>query len=129
MNTEQLLEKMLENVRRGDEPVKDIQVTRNGEWKQLFNNDIENCLFGPVQFRTKPRTRNICGFDVPAPEVKEPAINGIYYTMNALNDNCVFAKSWADCAVDDNAFRNGLWLSEADAIANAKALRGENPYE
>jgi len=129
MNTEQLLEKMLENVRAEENITEGLQVKNNSEWKQLFTNEVSCCLFGSLEFRFKPRTRNICGFEVPAPEVKEPSMGSKYYVPDPFDESGITLECWNNDSSDISALRNGLWLNYDDAIANAKALRGENPYE
>lgn len=129
LTPEQLLEKMLDNVRSGKNITDGLQKKRGDEWDKLYNNDVETCLFGASEFRLTPRTRNICGFDVPAPEVDEPKDSTKYWHLDVSEDDGVYAQEWCNDSFDQNAIRNGIWLNKEDAIANAKALRGEDPYK
>lgn len=129
MNKEQLLEKMLANVRAGFNENTGIQIKLNDKWKDCQSRFAGDCLLGRIEFRLAPRTRNICGFDVPAPEVGEPKDSTKYWHLDVSEDDGVYAQEWCNDSFDQNAIRNGIWLNEEDAIANAKALRGENPYE
>lgn len=129
MNKEQLLEKMLANVRAEKHVTDGLQKKIYSEWSELFKSDVENCLSGLTEFRIKPRTRNICGFDVPAPEVDEPEDGAEYWYIDSYKDQGVSETYWNSDNYDIGALRNGIWLNEEDAIANAKALRGGNPYE
>lgn len=129
MNKEQLLEKMLANVRAGFNANAGIQIKLNDEWENSQSRFIGDCLLGTLEFRLAPRTRNICGFDVPAPEVDEPEDGVFCYHLSPWKEDGIICCKWRGSITDRNALRNGIWLSGADAIANAKALRGENPYE
>lgn len=77
----------------------------------------------------EPRTHTLNGYDVPAPETEEPEVGMAYWTLDASEPDGVYEFQWGSDRIDRNALRHGLWLSKEDAIANAKALRGENPYE
>lgn len=130
MNTEQLLEKMLENVRAGDDICSGIQSNHRGKWEDVpYPLSIRALTKNSIQFRIKPRTRNICGFEVPAPEVNAPAYGEEYYILDTYRKDGIYLATWSDVRTDENALRNGLWLNKADAIANRTALCGEDPYE
>lgn len=132
LTPEQVLEKMLDNV-RNDIDVFDGIIRKYdviNEWGKPTGALQINCLFSDdCEFRLTPRTRSICGFDVPAPEVDEPDRSDAYWTLDSMELTGVIDSHWTSSGNDRVALKNGLWLSEADAIANAKALRGENPYE
>lgn len=81
-----------------------------------------------VKFRRKGKTRTINGFTVPAPEVKAPSMDSTYYVPDP------YTSAWGDDMVwDDQVFdrlclaRGLVFLTKADAIANAKAMCGVDP--
>ena len=77
-----------------------------------------------------PKTRIINGFEVPAPEIKEPEFGTKYYLASTLNEY-FFAEY---CTWDGERFeacwleRGLIFLNKEDAIANAKAMLGIDPY-
>lgn len=75
-----------------------------------------------------PKTRIINGFEVPAPEAVEPEC-GNYYLV------CIDRARFYESHVWDNDEADRLWLERGliflsieDAIANAKAMLGIDPY-
>lgn len=78
-----------------------------------------------------PKTRIINGFEVPAPE-KQALYGGDEYYASSIHDNEYYIKvrwnirgSW-----DERALSRGLvFLNKEDAIANAKAMIGIDPYK
>lgn len=135
LTKEQVFKYMTDNVRAGKSPVDGLQILSGGiGWSNGWMELPESATVGSIgsgkyKFCLAPRTRNICGFDVPAPETEAPEDGNKYYVLDTFEDSGVYRASWVNDHSDQFALRNGLWLSEADAIANAKALRGENPYE
>jgi len=78
-----------------------------------------------------PKTRVINGFDVPAPETEEPEFGTEYYLASTLNECfCVKYNTWDGERFEVRSLERGLvFLNEEDAIANAKAMLGIDPYE
>lgn len=77
-----------------------------------------------------PKTRIINGFEVPAPETKEPEC-GVQFYMAAPNF-ILFHSSYTWDFHELNKIwlnRGLLFLDKEDAIANAKAMLGIDPYE
>lgn len=77
----------------------------------------------------KPETRVINGFEVPAP-VKTPLQDFDYYYVPSIQDDrFYFRYVWTGSSVSKNCLERGLvFLTKEDAIANAKAMLGINPY-
>lgn len=132
LTPEQVLAHMAENVSNGLKPTEGIEtrITDEERWTRLSSAcRISGIVSEEFEFRLTPRTRNICGFDVPAPEVDEPEDGAEYWYIDSYKDQGVSETYWNSDNYDIGALRNGIWLNKEDAIANAKALRGENPYE
>ena len=79
----------------------------------------------------KPKTRIINGFEVPAP-VTDPdsmKVGDKYYCADGSESSWFFWSSWAGDETDKMWLERGLvFLRKEDAIANAKAMLGINPY-
>lgn len=127
----QVFQHMTDNVRAGNIPVYGLEFyTEAKQWETLERYVEIQVLFEvDYDFRITPRTHTLNGYDVPAPETDTPEYEAEYWILNALGDDGVLEYLWVSGSDDKNALRNGLWLSKEDAIANAKALLGENPYE
>lgn len=80
---------------------------------------------------TEPRiTRIINGFEVPAPETEEPRVDSVYFSTTLLSGELYGDYAWANDNFDLTLLKRGLvFLTKEDAIANAKAMLGINPYE
>ena len=94
----------------------------NIEWRDL----IEPPTWNPVnEYRRKPRTVNINGFDVPEP-VRSPLENGtIYYIsyISAPDDALAWECKWRSDKYDFNYLKKGIvHLVEEAAIKHAEAL-------
>ena len=127
----QVFQHMADNVKAGKSPVDGLEAKSEViEWtdvpKYVCVSEIVEDYF---EFRLAPRTHTINGYEVPAPEIEEPAVGVVYWNLDPFDLDGVYFHRWAGRDVDQKSLRNGLWLSKEDAIANAKALRGENPYE
>jgi len=127
----QVFQHMADNMRAGKMPTDRLQSSvGDGDWSEVrVSSPIVGFLTDDIEFRIKPRTHTLNGYDVPAPETEAPEVGVEYWVLMATSKAGVGSYSWAGDKQDQNALRNGLWLSEEDATANAKALRGENPYE
>lgn len=129
----QVFQHMADNVRAGKSPVDGLQiegVSRIGKWSNI-NKDISIDRLYKLdgEFRVKPKTHTLNGYDVPAPETDAPEVGTEYWVLDSFERDGVCQHSWGGDKCDLFALQNGLWLSKEDAIANRKALRGENPYE
>lgn len=77
-----------------------------------------------------PKTHIINGFEVPAPVVEEPNEGDMYFTANILEAEFYEEERWSVGSYDLRLLERGLvFLNKEDAIANAKAMLGINPYE
>lgn len=126
----QVFQHMADNMRECKSPVDGLRVGDGSTWAPMSQGySIAGLMLSESHFALEPRTHTLNGYDVPAPETDAPEYETEYWILNALGDDGVLEYLWASGSDDQNALRNGLWLSKEDAIANAKALRGENPYE
>lgn len=126
----QVFQHMDENVRVGKSPGEGLEYyVPGGKWSGvLIISPLRAFLNDDTLFRIKPRTHTINSYEVPAPETEAPAMDAAYWCLHPLVRNGVYFSTWDGFETDQNALRNGLWLSKEDAIANAKALRGEDPF-
>jgi len=127
----QVFQHMADNVRAGKSPVDWLQAKSGTvEWidapESIYVGEL---ISGYFEFRLTPRTHTINGYDVPAPETEAPDVGVNFWTLNPWVDCGITKEVWKNTNTDQCALRNGLWLSEEDATANAKALRGENPHD
>lgn len=77
-----------------------------------------------------PETRIINGFEVPVPVREEPRIGGCYFKTDIYAEEFYDEDRWSGCSYDLLELNRGLvFLTKEDAIANAKAMLGINPYE
>ena len=76
-----------------------------------------------------PETRIINGFEVPSPETTELELGCTYFAPH-LQADCYFARFfWDGDARDMRSLKRGVvFLNKEDAIANAKAMLGIDPY-
>jgi hypothetical protein len=130
LTIEQVFQQMADNVRAGKSPVDGLQGSSDGEGWAVIPSGVflDDILSDDFRFRLIPRTHNLNGYDVPAPETEAPEEVCKYWVIDTGEDDGVDCCQWTFGKLDKNALRNGLWLSKEDATANAKALRGESPY-
>lgn len=77
----------------------------------------------------KPKTRIINGFEVPAPEAKEPDLGDIYFTPDIYCSKFYRGFAWDRHVFEARFLERGLvFLRKEDAIATAKAMVGIDPY-
>lgn len=97
--------------------------TKNGEFH-------ESGKISDYDLFMKPKTRVINGFDVPAPESEPLDEGGKYYVVDVNSRLFCEKYTWSGSTVDTLWLKRGLvFLAKKDAIANAKAMVGINPYE
>ena len=76
------------------------------------------------------KTRIINGFEVPAPERIEPKVGDLYFSPGTLFEEFYKKDWWARGSYESLLLKRGLvFLNEEDAIANAKAMLGIDPYK
>ncbi len=77
-------------------------------------------------FELAPRTHDVNGFTVPAPEVKKP--DGGYFYPKLEDDEYYWDADWDSHELDELRLERGLiHLTKEAAIANAKAMLGIDP--
>lgn len=89
----------------------------------------EKLFLYPEEFELAPRTHEVNGFTVPAPETEMTEKSGDYYCCSLLSMEWYVSAHWTN-SKDDFAFlkRGIIHLTKEAAIANARAMRGFNPY-
>lgn len=76
-----------------------------------------------------PETRIINGFEVPVPETEAPEYDASYYLAAPTRRFFHGREDWVGDTMDKIWLKRGLvFLSEKDAIANAKAMLGVDPH-
>jgi len=76
-----------------------------------------------------PKTRIINGFEVPVPEERAPALRSWYLTVDFSEREMILYSLWNNGLIDAAMLKRGLvFLTKEDAIANAKAMLGIDPY-
>ena len=103
---------------------KEVENFYNNKWHTVTDLDQ---LSTYTQFRIKPKTKTINGFEVPVPMDKEPEQRSKYYypcvTSNEFYSQEVFSLKW-----DTKNFERGICFSnKEDAIKTAKAMLGIDP--
>lgn len=96
--------------------------TKNGEFH-------ESGKISDYDLFMKPKTRVINGFDVPVPE-SEPLENGDDYYIASIQGEYFYRyHTWSGDHVERRWLKRGLvFLTKEDAVANAKAMLGIDPY-
>lgn len=96
--------------------------TKNGEFH-------ESGKISDYDLFMKPKTRVINGFDVPVPE-SEPLEEGDEYYMPSIQGEYFYRDDiWLGYRFNKRHLKRGLvFLNREDAIANAKAMLGIDPY-
>lgn len=77
-----------------------------------------------------PKTRTVNGFEVPAPEAEVLNVGSLYFIACTRHMGFYDTHKWFDEKIDKRYMERGLvFLTKDDAIANAKAMLGINPYK
>jgi gluconate kinase len=77
-----------------------------------------------------PKTRVINGFEVPAHETTKPDCGTTYFTPSLAHITMVVCHKWNNDDFGTRMLKRGIvFLNEEDAIANAKAMLGIDPYK
>lgn len=77
----------------------------------------------------EPKTHIVNGFEVPKPVTEPPAKAKIYYVPNLSVESWCSGTGWDGDVIDRMRLeRNIVFLNKEDAIANAKAMAGIDPY-
>lgn len=77
-----------------------------------------------------PETRIINGFEVPVPETKALKDGSRYYAASIDNEYFYESYTWYGDSFDFRMLERGLvFLNKDNAIANAKAMLGIDPYK
>lgn len=126
----QVFQHMADNALAGKSPVDRLRVGNGSTWGPMSQGyTISALVMTELRFALAPRTHNLNGYDVTAPETEAPEVGVEYWTLDASEPDGVYEYQWGSDRLDKNALRNGLWLSREDAISNRKAFRGEDPYK
>lgn len=124
----QVFQHMADNVRADKSPVDGLRVGDGSAWTQMSQGyTISAIVMTESHFALAPRTHTLNGYDVPAPETEAPESGAKYWVLNSWDKDAVTFTHWSGTDGDRNTLKHGLWLSKEDAIANRKALRGEDP--
>lgn len=78
-----------------------------------------------------PKTHMVNGFEVPAPETKALNDHVAYYIPSVFSEEYCVGITWGDYELSDKRAlsRDLVFLNKEDAIANAKAMLGIDPYK
>lgn len=80
------------------------------------------CLRNPMDWKIKPKTININGFEVPEPIRKPLSFKEVYY-IAVLTENLYYCQEWADSTKDMKNLKAGIvHLTKEAAEIHAKAL-------
>lgn len=109
--------------------VRDYAETIMVSWSQqgrFISSKSDNDIIGMY-----PKTRIINGFEVPAPEAQAPEEGNTYHFPILHTIDLYGTDKWyRDEIWHERYLKRGLvFLTEEDAIANAKAMLGIDPYE
>lgn len=98
-----------------------------GTWRPKLGLEVPTLLAG-IQYRIKPKTIKVNGFDVPEPMRKPPKINSTYWVVNlTYTDLCDDCK-WEACVVDEMFLSRGIChITREAATAHALAMLGIDP--
>lgn len=82
------------------------------------------------EYRLKPATIMVNGFEVPKPMSESPGYGNDYFMTNINDDSFYEEYSWSDDTYDNQWLqRNICHTTKEAAIAHAKAMLGINPYD
>ncbi|QDP55704.1 MAG: hypothetical protein Tp138OMZ00d2C19078241_36 [Prokaryotic dsDNA virus sp.] len=128
LTTAQVLRHVADNLDAGREDGYGLQMHGCSGWINLL------CPLAAIRnghkLRLKPRTRMMNGFEVPAPLDHEPESRLRYWTIEATSKDGVIDVPWFADADDQRVLSQGLmFATKEDAIANFKAICGEDPNE
>ena len=90
-----------EDAKETDKPWRRWQFTNeDGEWEDFYDGSLKPVWDEDVQYRRKPKTISINGFDVPE-AVKEPLEKyAQYYTVNFREIDHVSSYTWINDGVE-----------------------------
>jgi len=98
------------------------------EWFNEYDQEWETLALNPkwglnAQYRRKPRTININGFEVPEPVRQILPYESIYYVPDIGHPEASLESMWQDDEIDIHRLDQGIvHLNNDAAIAHAKAL-------
>lgn len=108
-----------------------LRAVVGGDVRAFTKDGVNNMLgISPDDLFMKQKTHTVNGFEVPKPATEQPEKGSLYYVPNVFVSHWFSSSTWDG---DDNDLmglvRNIVFLNKEDAIANAKAMAGINPYE
>lgn len=106
---------------------KQIQFNYNGGWvDQAWSTtlvEIVDEVFEPSEYRVKPNTINIGGFEVPKPVTDELEKGQRFWVVELTDSDLVSGTAWDDHAFDRRMLKLGLiHLTKEAAQTHAQAL-------
>ena len=107
-----------------------IECRRNGINEDWIDKSKVTGFNPELEYRIKPHTIKVNGFDVPKPESEAPLYRTKYFIP--VTNSYEFCKvvTWDGSDYDNLLLDRGLvHLSDDNAIAHAKAMLGINPYK
>ena len=102
-------------------------------WEFLYHDSWLPCVHSPdwsrnAQYRRKPRTHIVNGFEVPEPMREAPEYRSEYWIAHPTLSRWFGESSWTGDAMDRIWLERGLCHATKEAaIANAKAMCGVKP--
>lgn len=124
MELQDLLRHIADNVENGKDWYKGL------ECKNLSNRpNWEDVVDHHDWFKLAPRTHEVSGFTVPAPEVEALALDDVYFIGEPSSVDWHTEYTWYKDNSDKRFLERGLvHLTKEAAVANAKAMLGIDPY-
>lgn len=126
LTTAQVLRHVADNLDAGRPEGHGLQFEAPGTFK-----DAVNPIWGAAsgkQYRLKPRTRMLNGFEVPAPMDVIPEKGMEYWSPCVVASSGVTGAEFTGHEMDYCIFHRGfMFATKEDAIANFKAICGEDP--
>lgn len=126
LTTAQVLRHVADNMDAGRPEGCGLQFEAAGTFKDAVS-PVRGTNIG-IRYRLKPRTRMLNGFEVPAPMDVMPDVGSRYWVIDACDINGSDDIIFSNDAADQRAFNRGfMFATREDAIANFKAICGEDP--
>lgn len=104
-----------------------IQFNSNNGWvDQSWSTtlvEIVDEVFEPSEYRVKPKTINIGGYEVPKPVTDEPEKGQSFWVVELTDSDLVSGTAWDDHTFDRRMLKQGLiHLTKEAAQTHAQAL-------
>ena len=100
----------------------------NGSGKYYVECRENPTWYPSFEYRRKPRTHKVNGFEVPEPMREAPEVGSSYWVPSIDTTVLAFSCFWEGDMFDERRLERGLvHATKEAAIANAKAMIGEQP--